>query len=138
MTSYLEVELENLCTRLASEANKWKSKFSHDSIQETTLVLADSFQDFRTADLKLQEVEPKVSTHAAVLDNWPLYCAQTHEKEQIARTQVHHLLIQLQQTPAEERTQVQLQIDEQQQQITELNKQAMQWIHEGKKAQTEI
>ena len=51
---------------------------------------------------------------------------------------MHHLLIQLQQTPVEERTQVQLQIDEQQQQITELNKQAMRWIHEGKKAQTKI
>jgi len=83
-TSYLEVELENLCTRLAIEANKWKTKCSRDSIQKTTLVLADSFQDFRTADSKLQEVEPTMSAHKTVLDNWPLYCAQTHEKEQTA------------------------------------------------------
>ena len=45
-TSCIEDELENLCTRLASEANKWKTKCSHDCIQETTLVLADNFQEF--------------------------------------------------------------------------------------------
>lgn len=45
-SSCIEDELENLCTWLASEANKWKTKCSHDSIQETTLVLADSFQEF--------------------------------------------------------------------------------------------
>lgn len=51
---------------------------------------------------------------------------------------MHHLLIQLQQMLVEEKSQVQLQINEQQQQITELSRQEMQWIHEGKKAQTEI
>lgn len=54
--SSLKEELENLCTRLASEADRWKTKCSRDSFQETILVLADSFQEFRMADLKLQEV----------------------------------------------------------------------------------
>jgi len=99
-------------------------------------VLADSFQEFRTANLEPQEVEPKVSTHATVLDNWHMYYGRIHEEEQTARTKMHHLLIQLQQTPVTERSQVQQQINDQQQQITELSRQEMQWIHEGKKAQT--
>ena len=91
--SYLDDELEKLCTRLVGEANRWKAKCSQDSLQETTLVLADSFREFRTADLELQEVEPKVSTHAEVLDNWHMYCGRIHEEEQTARTKMHHLLI---------------------------------------------
>lgn len=80
-TSCIEDELETLCTQLSSEADKWKSKCSRDSIQETTLILAYNFQEFRLADLKLREVEPTIVAHKEVLDNWPQYNAQTHEKE---------------------------------------------------------
>ena len=80
-TCCLEDELALLCTWLASEVDKWKTKCSCDSAQETTLILFDSFQEFRLADVKLREVEPTVATHKAILDNWPKYCAQPHEQE---------------------------------------------------------
>jgi len=43
-------------------------------------MLEDSFQGFRAVDLKLQEVEPLVSTYAVVLDNWYTYCGKIYEK----------------------------------------------------------
>ena len=78
-TSCLEEELEKLCTKLVEEATKWKTKCSRDSHQETSLILADNFRDFRLVDLELQEVEPMVSTHAAVMDNWYTYYGKIHE-----------------------------------------------------------
>ena len=83
-TSCIEDELETMCTRLDSEVDKWKSKCSRDSIQETTLILADNFQEFCSVNLKLREVEPTIIAHKAALDNWPRYYAQTHQKEQMA------------------------------------------------------
>lgn len=71
--------MATLCTRLASEADTWKTKCSQDSTQEATLLLADSFEEFRSADERLKEVEPAVAAHKAVLDNWPTYCDQTYE-----------------------------------------------------------
>lgn len=61
-------EMASLCTRLASEAERWRIKY-RDSTQEATILLADSFEEFRTADDRLKEVEPAVAAHKAVLDN---------------------------------------------------------------------
>lgn len=77
--SRLGDELATLCTRLASEADRWKTKCSHDSAQEATLLLADNFQEFWSVDVKLREFEPFVAAHKVVLDNWPKYYDQMHE-----------------------------------------------------------
>ena len=92
-TSFLEEELEKLCTKLVKEAIKWKTKCSRDSHQETSLILADSFRDLISFDLELQEVESMVSTHAAVLDNWYTYCGEVHAQEQAKTLKVHQLWI---------------------------------------------
>ena len=73
--------MASLCTRLASEAERWKAQCSRDSAQEATLLLADSFADFQSTDDQLQEVEPVVAAHKAILDNWPTYCDQTYQQE---------------------------------------------------------
>ena len=105
--------MASLCTRLASEASRWRAQCSRDSAQEATLLLADSFADFRSADARLKEVEPVVAAHKATLDNWPAYCNQTYQQEQTARAQAHHLQVKLQQASDVGRPQVQTQIQQQ-------------------------
>lgn len=94
-TNNVEEEIEKLCSKLVEEATKWKTKCNKDSHQETKLILADSFKEFRMTDLELQEVEPQVSTHATILDNWYNYCGKIHEQEQETRLKVHQFMIQL-------------------------------------------
>jgi len=74
-------EMASLCTRLASEVEKWKTQCSRDSTQEATILLANSFAELRSAEDRLKEVEPALAAHKAVLDNWPTYCDQTYEQE---------------------------------------------------------
>lgn len=71
-------EIASLCTRIASKAERWKTQ-CQDSAQEATLLLAKSFADFRSVDDRLREVEPAITAHKAMLDNWPMYCNQNYE-----------------------------------------------------------